>query len=125
MKIAREVQYRVADDNTEEIRADIPSDPPRLPDVFPDDHRTRPATIRVWWSPQIPGPRFCTPVADLAQAKLLLTTLARYDLFHLEHNIKPDFANAGGLEVFEDGEWCEWVDEDGDHIGDVMLREAA
>lgn len=82
-------------------------------------------SLRVWWIPQVPGQRFFVPVADLAQAKLLLTTLARYDLFQLEHRIKPDYANVGGLEVFEDGEWCEWNSDDGDDIGDVMRQEAA
>jgi len=81
-------------------------------------------SLRVWWIPQVPGQRFFTPVADLAQAKLLLTTLARYDLFQLEHKIKPDYANVGGLEVFEDGEWIEWNDEEGCDIDAVMHAEA-
>ena len=40
-------------------------------------------------------------------AKFLMDTLADYDLFQLEHNIKPDYSNAGGIEVFEDGEWLD------------------
>lgn len=53
------------------------------------------------------------------------TALARYDQFQFCEHIKPDYANVGGLEVFEDGEWCEWYDDDGDDIGTVMRREAA
>lgn len=80
-------------------------------------------SLRVWWIPQVPGPRFFVPVADIAQAKLVLTALARYDLFQLEHRIKPDFANAGGLEVFEGGAWCEWNNADGEDIDNVMHQE--
>lgn len=82
-------------------------------------------SLRVWWIPQVPGQPFHVDVADLSQAKLLLTTLARYDLFQLANRIKPDYANVGGLEVFEDGEWCEWNDADGCDIGAVMRAEAA
>ena len=86
---------------------------------------TPPTTLRVWWIPQVPGKPFHVPVADLAQAKLILDTLARYDLFQLEHRIKPDYANVGGLEVFEDGEWIEWEDEEGRNIDAVMCMERA
>lgn len=81
-------------------------------------------TLRVWWIPQIPGQRFFVEVPDVPEAKLLLETLARYDLFQLEHNIKPDFANAGGLERLEDGEWVEWYDDEGDDIATVMRNAA-
>lgn len=77
--------------------------------------------LRVWWIPQVPGKPFRVDVASVDQAKLLLTTLARYDLFQLEHNIKPDYCNAGGLEMFEDGEWVEWYDANGDDI-DTLMR---
>lgn len=81
------------------------------------DPSTPPGSLRVWWIPQVPGKPFHVPVADVAQAKLVLTTLAR---------IKPDYANIGGLEVFEDGGWVEWYEDwSGDDIGDVMVREVA
>jgi hypothetical protein len=71
--------------------------------------------LRVWWIPQVPMAAFHVPVASLREAKLILDTLARYDLFQLEHRVKPDFCNAGGLQVYEPGypggEWCEWSDE--------------
>jgi hypothetical protein len=51
---------------------------------------------------------------------LLLSTLAQYDLFQLENNIKPDFCNAGGLVVAEDCgeglEWCDWYDDEGNDV---------
>ena len=66
--------------------------------------------------------RFFVPVEGFVQAKLILEVLAHYDLFQLENNIKPDFYNAGGLEVWnedrsdDDGNaeyaWEEWNDYD-------------
>lgn len=59
---------------------------------------------------------FYQPVASTKEAKLLLDTLAKYDAFQFENNIKPDYSNAGGLEVFESGEWTDWQDKDGNDI---------
>lgn len=79
--------------------------------------------LRVWWIPQVPMNPFHVHVDSPAEAKLILDTLARYDLFQLEHRIKPDFCNVGGLECFsqdgDDGEWCEWYDTD---TGDCILE---
>ena len=71
---------------------------------------------RVWWIPQVPMNPFYIPVRTTEEAVKILDTLAKYDLFQLANNIKPDYSNAGGLEVFEDGEWCEWCDEEGADI---------
>ena len=71
----------------------------------------KPGDLRLWWIPQVPMKQFHVYVADVEQAMLLYDTLAQYDLFQLDNNIKPDFCNAGGLEVWEDGEWCEWWSE--------------
>lgn len=75
-------------------------------------------SLRVWHIPQIPGAPFHVAVDSPAAARLVLHALADYDLFQLRHRIKPDYANAQGLEVFEDGEWCEWTNEDGGGIDD-------
>lgn len=75
--------------------------------------------LRVWWIPQIPGKPFHVSVKDPKEAQLILRTLGQYDQFQLEHNIKPDYSNAGGLDVFEDGEWCEWYDEMGYSIDEL------
>ncbi|MDB5437966.1 MAG: hypothetical protein JWM33_393 [Caulobacteraceae bacterium] len=74
--------------------------------------RPRDGDLRVWWIPQVPIKPFLCPVADLPQAALLIEALARYDAFQFENNIKPDYCNAGGLSVFEDGEWSDWSDEE-------------
>jgi hypothetical protein len=64
--------------------------------------------IIVWWIPQVPMNSFDTEVANYVEAKMLLDTLANYDLFQLNNNIKPDYANAGGVCIVEDGEREDW-----------------
>lgn len=78
------------------------------------------STLRVWHIPQVPGEPFQIEVACVEEAKFILKTLALYDLFQLEHNIKPDFSNAQGLEELRDGEWVDWEDEEGNSISDLM-----
>ena len=72
--------------------------------------------LRVWWIPQVPGQPFIVPVKTTLEGRLLLDTLAEYDMFQLRENIKPDFSNAGGLNIWEDGEWVDYCDEEGDEI---------
>lgn len=82
--------------------------------------------LRVWWNPQIGQCKaFHVPVKTPEEAALLLTALADYDLFQLANNIKPDYANAGGLNRYEtDGEggfdWFEWNDECGHDIDHLI-----
>jgi len=78
--------------------------------------------LRVWWIPQVPMKPFHVPVESLEQAMFLLDVLADYDIFQFENRIKPDYCNAGGLEVFDDGEWFEWENKMGDSVND-LLRE--
>jgi len=77
------------------------------------DHEPTPADgdVRVWWSPQIPGPALIIPAPDAETARFLVAVLATYDQFQFEHKIKPDYCNAGGIEVFDEGEWIEIDDE--------------
>lgn len=73
--------------------------------------------LQIWWVPQVPMQYFTVPVSTPAEAKKLLGVLAAYDQFQFENNVKPDYCNAGGLNVFEDGEWVDWFDpETGDSI---------
>lgn len=77
--------------------------------------------LRVWWIPQVPMKAFKRDVEDLFQAMLLIETLADYDAFQFENKVKGDYCNTGGLEVFEDGEWCDWQDpETGDDFDGWM-----
>jgi hypothetical protein len=80
-------------------------------------------TLKIWWIPQIPMEPFFQEVPDLVTAKILLETLDRYDLFQLANNVRPDFSNAGGLMVLEDGEWVDWENEDGESIDALSMEE--
>ena len=83
--------------------------------------------LRVWHVPQVPGAAFYVPVNSPKEAKLVMSALAHYDLFQLAQNIKPDYCNAQGLEVYEadagEGkpDWCEWYSEDGENIDEVEV----
>ena len=79
--------------------------------------------LKVYWIPQVPMKAFEVPVDSLKEAKKILDTLAYYDIFQYENNIKPDYCNVGGL-LFEDenGEWIEWCDEDGYSIDEIEFE---
>lgn len=65
--------------------------------------------LQVWWIPQIPMPAFTVAMPDIATGQLVLKLLAEYDQFQLDHNVKPDYSNVGGLawrhEIGTEGEW--------------------
>lgn len=81
---------------------------------------------RVWWIPQVPMEAFYVPVKTVEEALLILDTLARYDMFQFEKNVKPDYSNVGGLQVQEElnGEWSEYEDDEGRDIDDIMKERA-
>lgn len=64
--------------------------------------------LKVWWVPQVPMEAFEFPVSSTEEAAKFLNVLAEYDAFQMLNNVKPDYSNAGGLSVFEDGEWVDW-----------------
>ncbi len=89
--------------------------------------------LRVWWIPLGPGTEnlaaalgvqvpsknaFRVPVETIEEGAFLLEVLAQYDLFQFEMYARPDYGNVGGLEVFEDGEWCDWSNPSGEDIGE-------
>lgn len=82
----------------------------------PDDLR-----FKVWWIPQLgmEGPNFEVLCGSVAEAVQLTDVLAYYDLFQLEHRIKPDFCNMGGVQEWrswsDSGVW-EWIDLDDDEV---------
>lgn len=69
--------------------------------------------LRVWWIPQVPSTTpFYVKVKSVEEAEKIIDVLAKYDLYQFEHNIKPDYANVGGIEIeLEDGTW-EGVDDE-------------
>jgi hypothetical protein len=72
--------------------------------------------LRVWHIPQVPMHAFRVYVETPKEARKILEILAIYDLFQLEYKIKPDYSNGQGLEVFENGEWTDWCDAEGEDI---------
>lgn len=77
----------------------------------------REGQLRVWHIPQVPMSAFYVYVDNLKEAKLILEVLAKYDLFQYENNVKPDYSNASGLQVYSDSEgYMEWEDEYGEDI---------
>lgn len=79
--------------------------------------------LRVWWISQIPMKPFTREVDSVKEGVKLLETLALYDIFQLENNIKPDYSNVGGLEMFEHGEWVSWESRDGEDDPEVWLED--
>lgn len=73
--------------------------------------------LKVWWIPQVPMKAFEVHVDNIDEAVLLLETLAAYDTFQYENKIKPDYSNVGGLVVYENDEWVDWLTDEGD--GDI------
>ena len=67
--------------------------------------------LKVWWIPQVPMNAFEVPVKNEREADLILNALARYDTFQFKYHIKPNYSNAGGLQIWEDGEWIDWYKE--------------
>jgi len=75
--------------------------------------------LQLWWIPQVPMKPFTVDIDSLEEGVKLLTLLANYDLFQFEKLIKPDYANAGGINQWSedcDGEgnpgWESWEDEE-------------
>lgn len=75
--------------------------------------------LRVWWVPQVPMKAFEVDVSSVEEGVRLLDVLADYDAFQYDNNIKPDYANAGGLwrwdnDIDGDGTpgWEDWYDEE-------------
>lgn len=82
----------------------------------------KPGDLRVWWIPQLGmrGNPFYWYVKSPEEGKLLMDALAQYDLYQLHNRIKPDYANVGGLEIYDadtDGDgtsgWMDWMSGDG------------
>jgi len=77
--------------------------------------------MRVWWMPQVgANATFYIPVNSVEQARFVMDVLAYYDCFQWNHNIKPDFCNCGGLQVYDEdeGEWNDWYYDDGENYFD-------
>lgn len=79
--------------------------------------------LRVWWISQIGiGQTFYIPVKTVEDGKKIMDILAAYDLFQLQNNVKPDYSNTGGLQMWneEEKEWCDWYMETEDDYFDSV-----
>lgn len=78
--------------------------------------------LRVWWIPQVSlsCDTFYIPVQSVEEGKKMMDLLVAYDMFQLQNNIKPDFCNAGGLQMLVDGEWEDWhLETEDDYFEDI------
>jgi len=78
--------------------------------------------LRVWHIPQVPGESFKVDVDSIKEARKVLDVLALYDIFQFSQHIKSDYSNAAGLEVYENGEWTEWYDNEGEDIDHTEME---
>lgn len=79
--------------------------------------------LRVWWIPQVGmNKTFYVPVNTPESGKRVMDILAAYDMFLLENNIKPDYCNMGGLQVYDEHEkeWVDWCLETEDDYYDTV-----
>lgn len=80
--------------------------------------------LRVWHVPQVPMKSFKIEVSSVEEAIKLMDTLAQYDLFQYENQIKPDYCNASGLQMYDEtltdedvlemeleDKWIDWYHE--------------
>ena len=82
--------------------------------------------LRVWWIPQVPGSVFHVAASSVQEGVKIMDVLALNDLFQYENNIKPDYSNAGGLQMFDaedktdspEGSWTDWFIELGNDYFD-------
>jgi len=77
---------------------------------------TKEGDLQIWHNSNFGHPAFRESVKNTDEARDKLNTLAMYDLYQGEEKVP---VNSQGLEVFEDGEWCEWMDDDGFFITEI------
>lgn len=80
--------------------------------------------LRLYWFPNVPCKPFHVEVFSVDEAVLLNNTLAEYDMFLYKYRHRPDYANAGGLEVWneEEQEWEGWYSEEGEDFDEYIRR---
>lgn len=80
--------------------------------------------LRVWHIPQVPMKAFTVEVQSVEEGVRLMNALADYDIFQYENNIKPDYCNANGLQIWDEimtdeemadmelkDRWVDWYSE--------------
>lgn len=77
--------------------------------------------FRVWWVPRVHMASFFYNTDSLSEALHMADMLAKYDLFQYENNVKPDYSNTGGVQMWDE-ENQDWFDLD-DYEIEYMLEE--
>ena len=72
----------------------------------------RNGALRIWWVTDYPK-TFYLPVDDGYEAQDILDFLAKYDE-HLGRPLQSKYM--AGFQVFDDGGWVEWKDEQGNPL---------
>ena len=83
-----------------------------------------PARYRIWHIANIanvPNRPFHVPVGTIEEAKKVLKFLFDYDNYLGDGVVDT---NASGLEVFEEGEWFEYHNENEEDIMDILRKES-
>lgn len=80
--------------------------------------------LQVWFIPQLGGPTFTHRITDPEEGAYLVDAIAEYDLYCARHGLRPDFANAGGVNRYEnvDGtlDWYSYYDDEtGEEVKDL------
>ncbi|EPA9111003.1 MAG: superinfection exclusion protein [Serratia liquefaciens] len=91
------------------------------------------AKFRVWHIPQVPMKSFKVEVESVEEGVRLMDTLANYDLFQYENNIKPDYCNMNGLQMWDESlteedmrdmelsdKWVDWYNDEFDDPRDYL-----
>ena len=73
--------------------------------------------LHVWWVTNPPNLAQYYPVESVEEAMGKLKELTDAEL--LDSSV---YSNAGGLEVFEDGGWTEYYDDEGRDIDEIMAE---
>lgn len=82
-------------------------------EYYPSLNEPKEGDLHVWFTPNPPREAFTVPVSNLEVAQVVYDALAFYSLY-LGEDMIP--VSAGGVCRFEDGEWCDAEDENGDYV---------
>lgn len=91
--------------------------------------------LRVYHIPQVPMKPFLVEVTSVQEAVRMMKALLDYDEFQLDNNIKPDYFNVCGLQMWDEtltdqdlidmgleDRWVEWfIETEDDYYDDPVV----
>ena len=72
--------------------------------------------FRAWYVAKMPMKAFTVETTNAIDAEKILDVLEDFSLFEIQNNVKPDYAEAGGIDIWDE-EYQEWTDY---HPEDVL-----